>query len=127
MVKILSLAMGGACGTLARYFFSSVATKSFGNHFPFGTATVNICGCLMIGFLAALFEHHGIKDHIVVFLLIAGVCGAFTTFSTFIFEIYHMIRSEESLKAFIYILVSISIGFLFFRLGVGIADLVTKH
>jgi hypothetical protein len=65
-------------------------------------------------------------------LLIAGFCGAFTTFSSFIFEISGLIESGHSVKALGYLLMSVTVGFLFFRLGIsltqsGLLLLIRRH
>ena len=85
-MKWFSLALGGVAGTFARYVLGGVIYQLFGTSFPYGTLAVNLLGCLIIGFLAALAEEKFLLGPNARLLLMVGFCGAFTTFSTFIFE-----------------------------------------
>lgn len=122
MKNILYLLAGGGAGTVARYLFSELAHRLWGRSLPYGTFLVNVLGCLILGVLVVLSETRFHLRPGFRVLLIAGFCGAFTTFSTFIFEISHLVRDGHSVKAFGYLLASVSLGFLFFRLGIAAAS-----
>ena len=122
MKHVLYLVVGGASGTVARYLVSGAVLKILGTRFPYGTLAVNILGCVLLGILTVVAEA---KLHLkpgIQLILIAGFCGAFTTFSTFIFEISHLVRDGNSLKALAYLLMSVTIGFLFYRLGMFLGE-----
>ena len=86
MLKFLNLVIGGAAGTVARYLLSGAVYKFLGTSFPYGTLIVNISGCFILGVLAALSEKKFMLGPDLRILLMIGFCGAFTTFSTLIFE-----------------------------------------
>jgi len=118
MTKLFNLIIGGALGTVTRYYFSGLMYQLFGSSFPFGTFAVNMLGCFIIGLLASLSEDKFLLDTNARILLMVGFCGAFTTFSTFIFETSNLIKEGESMQAFLNISASVIVGFLLFRLGV---------
>lgn len=118
MTKLLSLAAGGVAGTFARYFLGGFLQKTFGAAFPYGTLVVNLFGCFLIGFLAALAEEKLLLDENTKALLMTGFCGAFTTFSAFMLETGNMVQGGEMLKAWGYILISMIAGFFLFQSGV---------
>lgn len=120
----LSLAIGGVAGTLARFALVGFVTRTFGADFPYGTLAVNLSGCFLIGFLATLADEKFLIGPAASLLLIVGFCGAFTTFSSFIFESVQLMRGGEILRAFTNVLVSVSAGFLFFYFGFLIAQRV---
>ena len=122
MKRILYLLTGGGAGTVARYFLSDLILKLSGHGLPYGTFIVNIVGCAILGTLVVISETRFHLRPGFQLLLMAGFCGAFTTFSTFILEISHLIRDGYSVKAFGYLIFSVSVGFLFFRLGVYLAE-----
>src|SRR4051794_3905198 len=81
----LLVASGGALGSVARYWLSGVVGRRFGETFPYGTLLVNVSGCLVIGFFAT---YTGTEGRLLVrpewrLAFMAGVCGGFTTFSSF--------------------------------------------
>jgi CrcB protein len=122
MKQLLYLIAGGGAGTVARYVLSAFAHQYLDKRFPYGTLLVNLVGCALLGLFAVISET---KLHLkpgIQFALMIGFCGAFTTFSTFILEISHMIKAGESAKAFAYLLASVTIGFLVFRLGMLVGE-----
>ena len=121
MEKWLGLAAGGILGTFARYTLSGAIHRVFGITFPFGTLAVNLLGCFAIGFLAVLAEEKFLLGPAARMFLMIGFCGAFTTFSTFIFETSNLTKDGEMLYALANILLSVVLGFLVFRLGVMLA------
>lgn len=124
MAKWVSLIAGGITGTVARYVLSGVVYQVFGTNFPYGTLAVNLIGCFIIGFLAALAEDKFLLGPNARLLLMAGFCGAFTTFSTFMFETANLIKDGETLKAFVNVIASVIVGFLVFKLGVLLAEII---
>ena len=117
-MKFISLIVGGALGTMARYLMSGFVYQVCGTQFPYGTLVVNLTGCLILGFLAALTGDKFILGPQAKLLLMVGFCGAFTTFSTFMFETANLIKDGETLRAFLNVIVSVVVGFIVFRVGV---------
>ncbi|OGW90490.1 MAG: hypothetical protein A3G33_08750 [Omnitrophica bacterium RIFCSPLOWO2_12_FULL_44_17] len=124
MAKWFNLIIGGVFGTVGRYALSGLVYRIFGANFPYGTLAVNLSGCFLIGFLAAISEEKFVLDTNARLLLMAGFCGAFTTFSTFMLETANLIKTGENLAAFWNVAASISVGFLLFRLGVYLAEII---
>jgi CrcB protein len=123
-MKWLCLAIGGVTGTFARYLLAGFIYQAWGTSFPYGTLAVNLSGCFLIGFLAALAEEKFLLGPNARMLLMIGFCGAFTTFSTFMLESANLIKDGESLRAFINVLVSVVIGFVVFRFGVFLGEII---
>lgn len=95
------VALGSALGGMARYAVSSVVARRFGEAFPFGTLVVNVTGCIVIGLFAALTQAPGTLAGSLstrVFVLV-GICGGYTTFSSFSLQTLDLARAGEWLSA----------------------------
>jgi CrcB protein len=124
MKTILVLCASGALGTLARYSLSGLVYRIFGSRFPYGTLAVNLLGCLLLGFLATLAEVRlALTPSMRLFLMI-GFCGAFTTFSTLIYESFNLIRDGQTVSAFMNLMITVILGFMLFRVGMLIGELI---
>ena len=124
MNKWIGLAAGGLAGTFARYIVSGAVHRALGPTFPYGTLLVNTVGCFLIGVFAALAEEKFVLGPEARVLLMAGFCGAFTTFSTFILETANLMRTGAGASAFLNISVSLAAGFLAMRLGFIAAEFI---
>ncbi len=102
---ILAVALGGALGATGRFLISTGVHKLLGAGFPYGTLTVNILGSFLIGFLFAYFEHT--IAPLQKALLVTGMLGALTTFSTFSLESLLMLQDGLVLKALLNILLNV--------------------
>ncbi|MGE5307792.1 MAG: fluoride efflux transporter CrcB [Deltaproteobacteria bacterium] len=124
MSKFILLTVGGTAGTIARYLLGGAVYGIAGTSFPYGTLVVNLLGCLLVGFLAALTEDRFVLGPDLRVLLMIGFCGAFTTFSTFILETSNLIRDGETMRAFLNVIVSVAAGFILFRIGMFLGDII---
>lgn len=97
MNKWLLLAAGGVCGTLARYLLSGVVYRWLGTAFPYGTMAVNLLGCFVIGFLGTLAEQKFLLGPEFRLFWMVGLLGAFTTFSTLIYESWGFLEKGQML------------------------------
>ncbi len=124
MAKLIYLAIGGITGTFARYFLANALCQGLGTKFPYGTLFVNLSGCFIIGILTTIAENKFLLNPDLRALLIIGFCGAFTTFSTFILETSSLIKNGETTRALINVFLSVVIGFIVFKIGVLLGDML---
>jgi CrcB protein len=99
MTRVLAIAAGGAVGSVLRYWMSAWVHSLAGRGFPYGTLAVNVLGCLLMGFLFALFVERLSSDSIVRAGILIGVLGGFTTFSSFSIETFNLLEDGLWLKA----------------------------
>ena len=95
------VAVGGAIGTLGRYWLSGVVARAVGETFPWGTIIVNISGSFVIGFFATLTGPDGrifAPSDVRQFVMI-GLCGGYTTFSSFSLQTLNLMNDGEWLYA----------------------------
>ncbi len=121
--KIACLAFAGALGTLARYWLAGAAQRLAGGTFPWGTVAVNGAGCLLFGFVWTLAEERSLISSQSRTLLLVGFMGAFTTFSTYVFETEQMLRDSEWLLAGCNLVLQNSVGLVLLYLGTVLARL----
>jgi len=103
MLAYFWVAIGGAVGSVARYALGGAVSERFGSSFPIGTLVVNVLGSFIIGVLAALTIPEGkmsseTRAFTVQFLMV-GICGGFTTFSSFSRETLALIQDRQWLYA----------------------------
>ncbi len=116
MLKLLMIGMGGFIGALARYGLS-VWVMSFGHTLPFGTFVVNLVGSTLFGMGIGFVETQENMNETLRAFVFIGILGAFTTFSTFSYEAFQMIRSGDMTTALMYTMLSVVLGLLFLWLG----------
>lgn len=120
-VKIFSVAIGGAFGAVARYLINISPLAGLFAKFPFPTFFINVTGSFLIGFLLVLLTDKFVVSENLRLALIVGFLGAFTTFSTFEWEIYELIQEKHFLIALIYFFLSFLFGFVGVASGVWLA------
>jgi CrcB protein len=119
MLIYLWVALGGALGTIARYALNGVISQRFGQTFPLGTMVINITGSFIIGVFAQLTAPEGrwlVSPTFRVFFMV-GICGGYTTFSSFSLQTLSLARDEEWLYASLNILLSVALGLTAVYLG----------
>ncbi|MDC6352474.1 fluoride efflux transporter CrcB [Zeaxanthinibacter sp. PT1] len=109
MKPILLIFIGGGIGSVLRYLIGKSLNPYF-THFYLGTFLVNILGCLIIGAVLGYTLKSEYLNPQLTFLLVAGFCGGFTTFSSFAFEQYELLRNGAFLQFALYILASLATG-----------------
>ena len=115
----LLLALGGALGTLARYWLSGVVANTIGQTFPWGTIAVNVTGSFLIGFFATLTGPDGrflVSGSTRQFVMI-GLCGGYTTFSSFSLQTLNLLNEGEWLYAGGNVVASVVLCLIFVWLG----------
>ena len=90
----LLVGAGGFAGSILRYALG-LSLQRFSLTFPHGTLWANVTGCFAIGLIAALSERSGALSPAARLLLTTGLCGGFTTMSSFMYELAHMLRGNE--------------------------------
>ena len=112
MIKsILIVGLGSCAGGILRYLVS-LALPPRGSGFPTATFIVNIAGCLLIGLLYGLFSKYSETPSTLCLLLTTGLCGGFTTFSTFSNEAVTMLQGGNIQMFLLYVIGSVICGIL---------------
>ncbi|MEX1239152.1 MAG: fluoride efflux transporter CrcB [Cyclobacteriaceae bacterium] len=104
---ILLIGLGSFVGGLSRYYSQQIITKFFPSPLPYGTLTVNIAGCFLIGLILGLSDRGNIVTPEWRLFLTTGFCGGFTTFSTFSYESINLLRDGEFLYLSIYVVLTV--------------------
>jgi len=111
-VNYLLVGIGGAAGSIARFALGRAIAKKTKTSFPFGTFVINILGALLLGIVSSVH----CSENMYLFLG-DGFLGGFTTFSTFMYEGFHLFENNEKLNASVYIGVSLILGISGYILG----------
>lgn len=122
MKIILAIGAGSFIGGILRYLFSQSVQSRFLSAFPFGTLSVNIIGCFLIGIVFALSER-GNMSHEWRLFLATGLLGGFTTFSAFSNETVSLLRDGQFFYASAYIISSVALALAATFLGVSMIKL----
>lgn len=111
MKQILLVGVGGFTGSILRYLVYLWIDKRWDTVFPFATFTVNIVGSLLLGFILGLFIKSNLSDEMRL-LFGVGICGSFTTFSTFAMENVTLLEQKDLTSTISYLIASVVIGIL---------------
>lgn len=99
MEKFVFIGLGGFFGSIARYGLTSFVQTKTESHFPYGTMLVNILGCFFIGLFITLFQERIVVGQNIRLFLIIGILGGFTTFSSFSYDTFAMLKTGNILGA----------------------------
>jgi CrcB protein len=99
ILNIFLIAIGGALGSVARYLISTFVLRTTGTLFPLGTFVVNVIGCLAFGAIAGAASQRVQLAPALRLFLLTGILGGFTTFSSYAFESFTLVRDGQFLWA----------------------------
>jgi CrcB protein len=120
--KVIAIAIAGAIGTLARYWLGGLVQERFG--FPAGTFAVNMIGSFLFGVVWTLAEERFVISAETRTIILTGFMGAFTTFSTFMFETGTFMRDSQWLLAAGNLAAQIIVGLLCLFLGLAVGRII---
>ena len=106
----IAIFLGGGLGSLARYFVTHYSLRFIQSGFPWGTFISNILACAILAFSIVIFKDKFQEQPLWKFFIVTGFCGGFSTFSTFSFENYVLLRNEHMFLAITNVLVSVILG-----------------
>ena len=122
LIQYISIAGGGAVGAVLRFFIGRACGAMFGTTFPVGTFVINITGSLFLGwFLTFARQRIGISDTLRLAVAV-GFVGAYTTFSTFMFETHALVESGSGIKAMGNLVGSVVVGLIAVRFGIWLGE-----
>lgn len=110
MQTILAVFIGGGMGSVSRYLLSRSISSNFTNINPLGTFVANLISTIILGIILYLAGSKLEISNTVKALLIIGFCGGFSTFSTFSYETFELLRAESYFFAFANVFVSLILG-----------------
>ncbi len=121
-MEIICVGLGGAIGAVLRYAISLLPYKG---SFPMLTLITNVLGAILIGFITGYAAKKNLPQNLVLFLK-TGVCGGFTTFSTFSLEAYSLMHSGSYILSIIYILSSLILCLGGIMIGMLLSNFIVK-
>jgi CrcB protein len=107
MQSFLVVFLGGGLGSVIRFSLNKWISSLHTQHFPWGTLTINVAACLVLGVVVGLADHKQIISPLVRLFWIVGFCGGFSTFSTFSNETLELIQNGFTASSLIYIATSV--------------------
>lgn len=125
LINLLAVGAGGFLGATSRYLLTISVDDYFkASQFPFGIATVNMLGCLLIGLFAGYFETKEVMNVELRLFLFAGLLGGFTTFSTFVNDTFLLGKEGEILLALLNAGGQVILGLFFVWIGYSLIKIV---
>ena len=120
---IILIGTGGFIGSVLRFYISKLVQNVFLSSFPYGTFAVNVIGCLLIGIIFGIAEKGTWLTPEWRMFLTVGLCGGFTTFSTFSSESFQLLRDGQLMHVLSYAALSVLLGILAVYIGYMISKL----
>jgi fluoride exporter len=123
MTKYIIVMLGGALGAVARFVVGSLVARRYAILFPLGTFVINVTGSFLVGLLMMFFLNRpAINAHWRLFL-VTGILGGYTTFSSFEWEVFAVLRAGAAAVALSYVVLSVAAGLV----GVWIGALLSNR
>ena len=123
VTNILMIALGASIGANLRYGLSNWAAQHWGTTFPYGTMLINVLGSFAIGLVVILSMRLAVSNTWRL-LIVTGLLGGFTTFSTFSYETYSLLVTGSWIEAGLNLLGSVGLGMIGVFLGAGLARFI---
>jgi CrcB protein len=120
MLRTLLIGIAGLAGTLLRYWLSGFVARRYGETFPLGTMVVNVLGCFMAGAIFNLTEERFLVNPTLRTVILIGLLGGFTTFSSYGLQTFTLLRDGEFGLATLNIVVSNTLGLFMVWAGYGL-------
>lgn len=124
MQKYFYIALGGAFGALARYWVGVAVTDRMGTKFPYGTFVINMTACVIVGFSLTLLSRRAGLNPAWRYLVPVGFVGAYSTFSTYEWEMLSELRSGAFSMAALYAFSSLVLGLVAVWCGIALAEVL---
>jgi CrcB protein len=130
MIAYLWVAIGGALGSVGRFWLSGLVASRFGETFPWGTLVINVTGSFIIGLIGAIAVPEGRLDSqsraFATQFLMIGICGGYTTFSSFSWQTLRLLQDREWLYAGGNILLSVILCMIAVWLGYALGSALSS-
>jgi CrcB protein len=107
MKELIYVFIGGGLGSLVRYLLGKWLNAFHNSTFPFGTFTINIIACFVLGFIIGLADHKQLLSPATSLFWAVGFCGGFSTFSAFTSESLSLIQQGQNSTMLLYVLLSV--------------------
>jgi fluoride exporter len=117
MQKVILIGFAGLVGTLCRYWLSGLIARHYGETFPWGTLVVNVLGCFLAGSVFYLTEERFLVSPSLRTVILVGLLGGFTTFSSFGLQTFALLRDGELALAALNVILSNLLGLLMLWVG----------
>lgn len=121
MERYLLVLLGGATGSLTRYVVGTAIMNRVGGRFPLGTVFINITGSFLIGFIMTMLTERLSPHPNLRLVLVVGFLGGYTTFSSFEWESFGLMRDDARWLALLNLVGSVVLGYLAVWLGAAVA------
>ena len=118
MQKVFLVALGGMIGAVLRYLITCFSMEKFGINFPYGTLLANVAGCLLIGIVMGAIIEKGLLSENIRLLLVIGLAGGLTTFSSFSFDTINLLQQQQYMLSLANIFGNMFLGLLATILGI---------
>jgi CrcB protein len=121
MQKTILIALAGLIGTVLRYWLSGVVARQYGETFPWGTMAVNLIGCVGAGAVFFLTEERFAVSPTLRTVILIGLIGGFTTFSSYSLQTFALLRDGEFGMAVLNVITSNLLGLFMVWIGYGLS------